>query len=167
MTVRKATEKDLDVIMKIYAKAREYMRRTGNETQWNGGYPSAELIQSDIKKGQSFVEVGNDGNMHGVFAFILGEDPTYRIIENGAWKNDLPYGTIHRIAGDGTERGVFATAFSYCLEKTGNIRADTHRNNLTMQHVLEKHGFLKCGIIYVEDGTERIAYQYCRTGEEK
>ena len=28
-----------------------------------------------------------------------------------------------------------------------------------MQHVLEKNGFVPCGIIYVEDGSPRIAYQ--------
>ncbi len=28
-----------------------------------------------------------------------------------------------------------------------------------MQKVFEKNGFKRCGIIYVEDGTPRIAYQ--------
>lgn len=28
-----------------------------------------------------------------------------------------------------------------------------------MQHLLDKNGFKYCGIVYVEDGTERIAYQ--------
>jgi RimJ/RimL family protein N-acetyltransferase len=40
-----------------------------------------------------------------------------------------------------------------------NIRIDTHRDNAIMQHLLEKNGFVKCGIIYVEDGSPRIAYQ--------
>ena len=28
-----------------------------------------------------------------------------------------------------------------------------------MQHLFEKNGFKKCGIIYLEDGSERLAYQ--------
>ena len=28
-----------------------------------------------------------------------------------------------------------------------------------MRHLLEKNGFKECGIIYVEDGTPRIAFQ--------
>lgn len=28
-----------------------------------------------------------------------------------------------------------------------------------MQHVLEKNGFTRCGIIFTEDGSERIAFQ--------
>mgnify|MGYP002933455973 FL=1 len=42
-----------------------------------------------------------EGAIHGVFAFILGEDPTYRVIEQGAWLSDAPYGTIHAVASDG------------------------------------------------------------------
>lgn len=40
-----------------------------------------------------------------------------------------------------------------------NLRADTHRNNRTMRHLLEKSGFRYCGIIHVADGSERLAYQ--------
>ena len=39
------------------------------------------------------------------------------------------------------------------------VRADTHADNKIMQHLLEENGFTKCGIIHVEDGTPRIAYQ--------
>ena len=31
-----------------------------------------------------------------------------------------------------------------------------------MQHILTKYGFQRCGIIYVKNGTERIAYQMTR-----
>lgn len=39
------------------------------------------------------------------------------------------------------------------------LRADTHRDNLPMQRVLEKAGFSLRGVIYVEDGSERLAYE--------
>ena len=40
-----------------------------------------------------------------------------------------------------------------------NIRIDTHRDNKIMQHNIEKHCFTYCGIIYLANGDERLAYQ--------
>lgn len=108
--------------------------------------------------GGNFYAMEDDGRLCGVFAFILGEDPTYRKID-GAWLNDEPYGTVHRIAGDGSARGIFARCVEFCSSKTTNLRMDTHRDNHTMLHLLEKHGFTRCGIITVRDGTPRIAFQ--------
>ena len=42
---------------------------------------------------------------------------------------------------------------------SSNIRVDTHADNKTMQRLIEKNGFTKCGTIYVKNGTARIAYQ--------
>ena len=46
-----------------------------------------------------------------------------------------------------------------CLEHCESLRADTHADNKIMQYLLEKNGFARCGIIHVEDGTPRVAYQ--------
>lgn len=159
MKIRKALPEDLNSILKIYETAREYMRKSGNPTQWGTNKPSEELLVDDIRKGELYVGEGDDGNVHFVFAFILGEDPTYSYIENGKWLSDAPYGTIHRIASDGMVSGVVKTAVDFCKKTTANLRIDTHENNKTMQHVVEKLGFIKCGIIYIDDGTPRIAYQ--------
>ena len=48
---------------------------------------------------------------------------------------------------------------NWCLEHCESLRADTHADNKIMQHLLEKNGFTRCGIIHVADGTPRIAYQ--------
>ena len=159
MQIRKAVEGDLPSILKIYEIAREYMRQSGNPDQWGTEKPPKALLADDIRKGELFVGEDADGKLRFVFAFILGEDPTYSYIENGAWLSDAPYGTIHRIASDGTHRGAVKTAVAFAQETISNIRMDTHEKNKTMQHVLEKLGFQKCGIIYIADGTPRIAYQ--------
>jgi hypothetical protein len=159
MTTRRSVPGDIDRIMQIYDTAREYMIKNGNPTQWSGGYPKRSMIEDDIKRGESFVVVDERGVIHGVFAFILGEDPTYAHIEGGKWLRGGPYGTIHRIAGDGGRGGVFACCLNYCRSVTGNIRIDTHRDNLKMQELLKKNGFVYCGIIYVYDGSARLAYQ--------
>lgn len=157
--IRAAQLKDMEQILRVYDTARRYMKDSGNPTQWGDDYPARTLLESDIRKGQLYVDE-EGGAVHGVFAFILGKDPTYAVIEQGAWQNDAPYGTIHRVAGDGAVKGVFARCLAFCLCLSGEIRIDTHHDNHTMQHLIEKNGFARCGIIHVEDGSPRIAYQY-------
>ena len=159
MKIRKAETKDLNSILKVYKIAREYMRNSGNPNQWGTTKPQKELLEDDIRKGELFVGEDDKGDIHFVFAFILGEDPTYSYIENGSWPSDEPYGTIHRIASDGTVSGVVKMAVEYGRKTISNIRIDTHEDNKTMQHVLQKLGFVRCGIIYISDGTPRIAYE--------
>ena len=101
-----------------------------------------------------------NGQMQAVFAFVLGEDPTYQTIEDGQWLNDtLPDGTLHRLASAGESKGVGKAVVEWCLEHCESLRADTHADNKVMQHLLESEGFTRCGIIHVADGTPRIAYQ--------
>lgn len=159
MIIRPTKLKDLPLVMGIYEYARNFMRANGNATQWVNGYPSEELIRQEIEDNHSFVCIGEQGEIAGTFCFILGDDPTYRQIYEGAWLNDAPYGVIHRMATNGKQKGVADACFDWCMEQSDNIRVDTHKDNLVMQHILEKRGFRRCGIIYVKDGTERIAYQ--------
>lgn len=156
--VRKARIEDLDALLAVYAAARQYMSRNGNPSQWGNGYPERALLEADIQSGWLYV-FERDGTVHGAFAFIVGDDPTYAVIENGRWFDEAPYGTIHRLAGDGMEQGLFAQCLAFCREIIPNIRADTHHDNRTMQHILEKNGFVRCGMIHVADGSPRIAYQ--------
>lgn len=160
--IRKAQLADLDAVELVYAAARRYMAENGNPKQWADGYPQRDLLKKDVEQGWLYV-MEEDGRICGAFAFIVGDDPTYTEIREGDWFNGDPYGTIHRLAGDGTVRGLFPKCLSFCKGIEPNVRADTHAANKTMQHLLEKHGFQKCGIIHVWDGTPRIAYQY--TGE--
>lgn len=159
MQIRPTDLKDLPVVMTIYDVARNFMRANGNATQWIDGYPSEEFIRQEIEDGHSFVCTDEQGEIIGTFCFILGDDPTYHVIYEGAWPNDEPYGVIHRMATNGKQKGVAEACLNWCADRCDNIRVDTHRDNLVMQHILSKHGFRQCGIILVKNGTERIAYQ--------
>ena len=86
----------------------------------------------------------------------LAADPTYAVID-GAWHSDRPYGTIHRIASDGSG-GILGTAVAFGKSRTDYLRIDTHEDNKVMQHAIEKLGFRRCGIIHLSDGSPRIAY---------
>ena len=156
---RGARRSDLDAIMQIYARARQEMAASGNPTQWGTSFPPQDLIEEDIDTNRLFVYLHN-GEMEAVFAFVLGPDPTYAKIEDGQWLNDaLPYGTIHRLASSGKSKGVASAVIEWCLEHCQSLRADTHADNQIMQHLLEKNGFTRCGVIHVADGSPRFAYQ--------
>lgn len=155
--IRKASAEDLPKILEIYAYARAFMARTGNPNQWGTNHPQENQLREDIRNGDLLV-VEAHGEIHGVFAFFLGEDPTYGYIEGGQWKSTEPYGTIHRIASDGSG-GIVTAAVKYCENIISHLRIDTHHDNRVMQHVVEKHGFQRCGIIYIADGSPRIAYE--------
>ena len=158
MIIRSAKTEDLDTITKLYAYAREQMKNSGNFRQWGDNKPDPHTIREDISKSQLYL-ICDQNEICGVFAFFIGADPTYQIIEDGAWLNDKTYGVIHRVASNGKTKGIVQQALRFCEDKIKNIRIDTHEDNKIMQHILEKEGFQKCGRIYVADGSPRIAYQ--------
>ena len=162
MRIRNATTGDLPEIRRIYDAAKAYMDTSGNPNQWAVGHPPEEFLRQDIELSRLYV-CEDDGKLCGVFMLSWEADPTYHYID-GAWLNEEPYGVIHRIASDGTKKGIFEFVLKFCTEKVAeqsivNLRIDTHGDNKTMQHLVEKFGFLRCGIIYLENGSPRIAYQ--------
>ena len=52
-----------------------------------------------------------------------------------------------------------AALLDFCFRRSPNLRIDTHRDNVIMQHLMQRHGFTRCGIIYLANGDERLAYQ--------
>ena len=88
-------------------------------------------------------------------------DDTYNYIE-GAWLNNEEYGVIHRIASSGIKKGVFTEVYNFVTNKINNIRIDTHQDNIVMQNVLGKHGFIKCGTIYLKNGSPRLAFHFVK-----
>ena len=95
----------------------------------------------------------------GVFCFSQEPDPNYIVIENGEWLDNKPYGVIHRIASNGKIKGLADKCISWCFKRCPNLRVDTHEDNFIMQKIFQRNGFHKCGTIYVQNGTPRIAYQ--------
>lgn len=154
--IRKARETDLGSVSELYMKARKFMADHDNPTQWGTAYPTEQMLREDIARETLYV-IQDESGIHGVFYFCVEEDPTYAVIQSGAWNSDKPYGVIHRIAGDGSG-GILRTAVMFAQQQIEYIRIDTHEDNYVMQSALKKLGFSQCGIIYVEDGTPRIAY---------
>ena len=156
--VRRANKQDLGEISRIYSTAREFMRKTGNPSQWTNGYPQLEILCEDIDKGRLYL-VESQERVVGAFVFFIGEEPVYNRIEAGKWKSKSDCGVLHRVASDGSEKGVFGAVYKFAKERSSEIRIDTHADNLVMQKTLAKYGFERAGIVYLSDGAERIAYE--------
>ena len=163
MEIRKSTERDFDRMMEIYAYARQFMAEHGNPNQWGPtNWPPEALIRQDIAEGNSYVCENDAGHVAGTFFYTCGEDiePTYREITDGAWLDGSPYGVVHRIAADGSEKGVGAFCIGWAYGQCGHLRIDTHGDNRVMQNLLGKLGFIHCGTIYVEeDDDPRLVYE--------
>ena len=161
--IREARPTDMTDIMKVMDAAKKIMRQSGNMHQWGEGYPSEAVIMADMERNGGFV-IEDDGKTVGYFAFLSSPEPTYAKIDEGKWLNDeLPYHVVHRIASYPDVHGIFSNIMDFCFSKDQNIRIDTHRDNAIMQHNIAKHGFTYCGIIYLANGDERLAYQKITT----
>lgn len=158
MHIRKTRMEELDTVMDIYAYARKFMAETGNPTQWGNHKPPRERIEQDILEGVHYVCEEN-GEIVAVFFFDTKPDPTYTVIYDGTWPNDKPYGVVHRIASAGKVKGAGSFCLQWAFSQCGNLRIDTHKDNKVMQHTLAKNGFQYCGVIHLENGEPRIAFQ--------
>ena len=158
MLIRKTKPEDIDKISEIYKKAKSFMSDNGNPTQLNELYPNRDSAIADMEDGVGYV-CEEDGEILAVFLFKIGNDPTYEKIYDGAWLDDEPYAVIHRIAVAVQGRKIAGFCFDECFKSFPNLKIDTHKDNLPMQRALARAGFVRCGIIYIENGEERIAYQ--------
>lgn len=165
--IRKATQADFEAIERNFERARALMAANGNPTQWGSAWPPERLIREDIDEGRSMLLVDSKGHdaserILAQFAICEGEEPTYAEIE-GEWLDDGEYVTMHRLAASGLVRRSARTCLQWAVRQYGNVRCDTHPNNLAMQHIFESEGFTRCGLIHVMNVTDnpdvRVAYQ--------
>ena len=157
-TIRRATVNDVQEVLHLIDSGRKIMIASGNTHQWDDNHPSRGQISKDIANDDSYLLL-EDGKPIATWAFIKGPEPTYAVIYNGAWLDDGPYHVIHRVASLPHYHGVMKDLLDWCFSKDGNIRIDTHKDNAIMRHCLTKYGFTYCGIIHLQNGDERLAYQ--------
>lgn len=156
MVIRNSIISETSDIMKVYVNAKAFMIETGNNDQWSGAYPSTKLIEDDINKGNSYVCI-IDGEIVGAFTYFLGIEPSYKKII-GKWTKDEAYGVIHRMGISKRGMNLGKECIKYCLKDCKYLRIDTHKANTPMRKLLKNNGFNECGLVYLKDGSERIAY---------
>ncbi len=159
MSVCKAYISDLDTALDIYACAREFMKKSGNPEQWGDFYPTREIVLADIESGSLYMLTDeHSGDVYGVFAFFPNGDKIYDTID-GAWQSEAPHGAVHRVASDGTHRGVLRECMEFCRESCTHIRIDTHPSNTPMRSALMRLGFSECGSVYVPPVGRLLAFE--------
>lgn len=167
MNFKLAETEHLDTICRITNEAKAQLKTMGLD-QWQKGYPSKEVWESDIVAQRAWLAT-EENVICGVFAFQTTPDPSYTEI-SGAWKTDTPYASMHRVCvsdackGTGVAGRMFDYGFQMAKELGfASMRIDTHPDNRPMQRALEKAGFLHCGTITLkggcEDGDLRVAFE--------
>ena len=164
MEFRKADFSELDSIMSIVHQAQDFLKKL-NINQWQNGYPTREIIAQDITNGNAYVLA--DGTKIIAFVSVLfTREPTYDVIYDGQWLTERAYSVVHRLAVDshfkkkGIATSVLEEIDRMTLQKgIHSIKVDTHEDNIPMQTLLRKTGFVYCGVIYLSDGNKRIAFE--------
>ena len=164
MEFRQAKISDLDQIVEIIELSKKYLKETKVD-QWQDGYPAKEDLRRDIESGNSYVLTNKDEIVATTVISLDGES-TYNSIFNGEWITNEEYIVMHRVAvhdkykGKGIFKELIKEAESLALNKgISSIKIDTHRDNISMQRAVVKNHFKRCGIIYLGDGSERIAFE--------
>ena len=156
--INKATLGDFSIVIGIIEQGKAKMIKSGNLNQWSVNYPALDTVKCDILLGDCYLLFEGDKPI-ATFVFKSGPEPTYLRIDNGRWLDNQSYYVIHRVASVEGVHGVMADIIKYCSALTSSIRIDTHADNRLMQASLSRLGFVYCGIIYVENGDSRQAYQ--------
>lgn len=166
MIIRTASSHDIPALDALFAEARMTIAALGID-QWQNGYPSLAVIGEDVSLGRACV-IDVEGCVVGTFVLITDGEPTYDRIYDGAWRtgDGDDYVAIHRVAVSVKRRGsgISTAILDYAQEvarqlSRSSLRIDTHRGNVVMRRMLEKHGFVHCGSIYLENGDHRVAYE--------
>jgi len=161
MILRKTQLNDVVRVMEIINQAKTYFKNNGID-QWQEGYPNEESIKEDIINGEAFV-LEDKGKILGTCMVTIQGEPTYDVID-GKWLSDGDYVCVHRIAVDNQYKG--AGLASVILDQAvamysnyHSVKMDTHQDNLSMQKFLTKYGFVYCGLITLQNGALRRAYE--------
>jgi len=161
--IRPGTLDDVDAVLALIDAARSFMRAQGNAKQWANGYPSRVNVLDDIAHDALMIcEDASSGEIAGAFCMQTWPEHTYRRIFEGTWPDEMPYGTIHRIVSASPGQGIGSFCLRWAQERFGCLRADTHADNAPMQAALQRAGFVRCGIVYMDDGSPRIAFFWKR-----
>ena len=102
--------------------------------------------------------------MLGYLCLDFDGEPAYAGITGGSWLCDEPYAVLRRLAlnARGRGRGLTRVLFDLAAERSRErgityLRLNTGLQNSRMQHILEKNGSTRRGII-VFKSSQKYAY---------
>jgi len=166
MKLINATKQDLPSMMHIIKDAQDLLA-TQNIDQWQNGYPTENILLSDIQNNESYIVKSDNNTPIATAMFSVRGEPTYIKIE-GQWMSDnqSTYGVIHRMAVSkkfrrkGIAKFIFKQSEEFLFaSKIKSMRIDTHQDNHSMQSLLKHLKYSYCGDIYLQNGDKRFAFE--------
>ena len=131
MMIKPAIKQDIDAIMDCYKHTIKRMHEL-SIFQWDESYPTRDLIENDIERGEFYVLKENN-TILGCVCLNQDEHPTYASVE---WNFEQPVLVVHRLAvnpntqGKGVAKRIMQYAEDLCVKKQYNgIRLDTFVEN--------------------------------------
>lgn len=164
MEFRLAKEIDREKIEKIYEDGSLKLKSLGIN-QWQGNEKPnlnnfSNLNENDI------IYVLEDKEIIVSTIIIYDKDEDYENNLVGTWNSPKPYVALHRIATlsgarkKGYGRKIIEFAENYARENNfKSVRVDTHRENKSMQNLLNSMEYNYVGIVYLGGKRERFAYE--------
>ncbi len=155
--IRKALFDEITIIDKLAIKTRKHMQSLGLK-QWMGNYPDYDAFLKDYEKGGLYVFL-QDSNIYGSISILPENDLPYKEL---VWQKDNSL-VIHRLIVDPDQQksGIGTSLFKHAIElakENGyeSIKVDTHPDNIKMQNLIIKMGFVHIGFL---ESIYRIAYE--------
>lgn len=163
--IRKTQPEEIDHLMNIFEQGKRIMRKSGNLKQWTGSYPSRDLIKK-ISKLVTAMSVWTKGRYH-------------RDLYLHSWQRSYLCPHLRRtMVGRRTSLCHHPPPGQYrrqprCSRRLPGVVLHPNtelagRHPPRQPHLAThpaKHGFRYCGIIYLLNGDERLAYQ--KIGDER
>ena len=169
MLFRHSRPEDVPAIAALFDAARISMAALGID-QWQNGVPCADNAAEDVMLGIGRV-AEEEGAVVAAYSFLTDGERDYDTIYEGKWLTEhTPYAAVHRVTvaqhlrGSGVSTQMMEQIFAEARAGGfSSVRIDTHEGNIPMRRMLEKHGFVYCGIVYLhggpDDGAKRVGYE--------
>ena len=160
-TLTKAMPGDEALCMEIIADGRQFQQEQGF-VQWTEAYPILLDIAEDIETQRAWLLREGD-TVLGYLCLDFDGEPAYDAITGGSWLCDEPYAVLRRLALNARGQGLTRVLFDLAAERSREqgityLRLNIGLQNSRMQHILEKVGFEKRGIIIFQ-GSGKFAYE--------
>ena len=160
-TLTKAMPGDEALCLEIIADGRQFQQEQGF-VQWTEAYPILPDSAEDIETQRAWLLREGD-TVLGYLCLDFDGEPAYDAITGGSWLCDEPYAVLRRLALNARGRGLTRVLFDLAAERSREqgityLRLNIGLQNSRMQHILEKVGFEKRGIIIFQ-GSGKFAYE--------
>lgn len=149
--LQRAGMQDTEECCAILEDGKKYQRAQGF-VHWPDDYPQKRDVVDDISHHAGYIYV-IDGQIAACLSLHLDGEPFYSD-PRAKWRTDSPCAVLQNLAVAAPFRSrhlageiLDAVGLLCCVLGISYIRTDITMPNRRMQHIAEKHGFVRCGLV--------------------